>query len=341
MGRVIVEPSDPIAKASQGLTQAPPAVVMIRPHQFAPNPATVADNAFQSLPTGTPAEVARAAYDEVTVMAEQLRDAGVAVHLYDDVTHTAPDSVFPNNWFSTHNSGQIAVFPMHSPSRRSERRPDIIDELKAGYHVSVVYDYSGLEHDGLFLEGTGSMVLDHLHRVAYVCRSNRVSEPALQRFCTDFDYHAFVFDAFDPAGTRIYHTNVLMALATEYALVCLSAITEARQRRRVHGHLEATGRRVIDLSADQLTEFAGNAIEVQGRDGRLLVMSRRAVATLTHDQRAVIESSSTLLPVDIGTIEHAGGSARCMLAGIHLRARTGGDIDEVQDVPDPGLVRPN
>lgn len=320
--------------------QAPPAVVMIRPHQFSPNPATAIDNAFQSLPDGTPGEVARAAYGEVTVMAERLRDAGVSVHLYEDVTHTAPDSVFPNNWFPTHSSGQIAVFPMHSVSRRSERRPDLIDDLKSRYHVPVVYDYSGLEHDGLFLEGTGSMVLDHVHRVAYVCRSNRVSEPALQRFCTDFGYHAFVFDAFDPSGTRIYHTNVLMAVATDYALIGLSAITDARQRRRVRGHLEATGRRVVDLTMEQLTNFAGNAIELQGRAGRVLVMSERAVHTLSADQLAVIEASSTILPVDIGTIEHAGGSARCMLAGIHLTPRTGGDIEEVQEVPDPGLVRP-
>lgn len=326
---------------SQPRNQAPPAVVMIRPHQFTPNPATVIDNAFQSMPEGTPAQVAQAAYDEVSRMAEQLDEAGVRVHLYEDQTHSAPDSVFPNNWFSTHNSGQVAVFPMHSPSRRSERRPDLIDDLKANYHVPVVYDYSGLEHDGLFLEGTGSMVLDHVQRVAYVCRSNRVSEPALQRFCTDFDYHAFVFDAFDPSGTRIYHTNVLMALATEYALIGLSAITDTRQRRRVRGHIEATGRRVIDLSTEQLTEFAGNAIELQGRDGRVLVMSQRAVDTLTPEQRQIIEASSRILPVDIRTIEHAGGSARCMLAGVHLTPRTGGDIAEVQEIPDPGLVRPN
>ncbi|HHU08842.1 MAG TPA: amidinotransferase [Intrasporangiaceae bacterium] len=326
---------------SQPVTQAPSAVVMIRPHQFAPNPATTVDNAFQSPPTGTAQEVARAAYEEVTVMADQLRAAGVTVHLYEDETHTAPDSVFPNNWFSAHNSGQVAVFPMHSPSRRSERRTDIIDGLKAAYHVPVVYDYSGLEQDGLFLEGTGSMVLDHIHRVAYVCRSNRVSEPALQRFCTDFDYHAFVFDAFDPAGTRIYHTNILMAVATEYALIGLSAIPDARQRRRVRGHLEATGRRVVDLTMEQLTDFAGNAIEVQGSDGRVLVMSRRAVQTLTDEQREIIEASSRILPVDIGTIEHAGGSARCMLAGIHLPPRTGEAIVEVQEVPDPGLVRPS
>ena len=168
-----------------------------------------------------------------------------------------------------------------------------------------------------------------------------MSEPALQRFCTDFDYHAFVFDAFDPSGTRIYHTNVLMAVASEYALIGLSAITDPRQRRRVRGHLESTGRRVIDLTMEQLTEFAGNAIELQGRDGRILVMSSRAVATLTRDQRDIIEASSTILRVDIGTIEHAGGSARCMLAGIHLSPRTGGDIKEVQSVPDPGLVRPS
>lgn len=322
------------------VTQAPTGVVMIRPHRFAPNPATVVDNAFQSLPSGTAAEVAQAAYREVTEMARALTDSGVRVHLYEDSDNTAPDSVFPNNWFSTHGHDQIAVFPMHSPSRRSERRSDIIDDLKRDYHVHTVFDYSGLEYDGLFLEGTGSMVLDHLARVAYVCRSNRVSEPALQRFCTDFGYHAFVFDAVDPDGQPIYHTNVLMAVASDYALIGLDAIRDERQRRRVRGHLEATGRRVVPLTMEQVGEFAGNAIELTGRDGPLLVLSARALRSLTAEQRRVVESAGAVLPVDITTIEHAGGSARCMLAGVHLRPRTGGLVDEVQEIATVGLLRP-
>ncbi|WP_217997023.1 citrulline utilization hydrolase CtlX [Kineosphaera limosa] len=298
---------------------APNAVVMVRPHHFAPNPATRADNAYQSVPAGTPAQVARAAFDEVTAMADTLRTAGVTVHLFDDTGTATPDSVFPNNWFSTEASGSVAIYPMHCPNRRNERRQDILDELARHYRVTRHFDYSRYEHDGLFLEGTGSMVLDHHARRAYACRSRRMSEPLLHRFCADFDYEPVVFDAFDDSGVPIYHSNVLMSVGTSTALVGLDAMPEPTDRRRVRAELEATGRQVVPLSRAQIAEFAGNAFELSTPTGNVLVMSARGVASLSPAQRATIEAATPLLPVAIPTIEHAGGSARCMLAGIHLQ----------------------
>lgn len=302
-------------------THAPSCIIMVRPHRFAPNPATRIDNAFQAIPTDSPDEVSRSAYLEVTAMADAIERAGVRVHLFEDHGRSAPDSVFPNNWFTTHPDGTVAVYPMFSPSRRSERRSDVIELLKSDYYVTTVYDYSGLEHDELYLEGTGVMVFDHVARLAYVCRSHRVSEPALQRFCTDHGYDSLVFDAVDTEGVPVYHTNVMMSVGTDLALVGLSSITDLGQRRRVVEHLEATGRTVIDLTAEQVADFAGNAIELAGADGLVLVMSARGVRSLRPDQVRAIEASTALLPVDIPTIEYAGGSARCMIAGVHLRPR--------------------
>lgn len=304
---------------------APRAVVMVRPHHFTPNPQTRLDNAYQSAPQGTPAQVARAAYDEVTVMAQALRDAGVTVHLYDDIGTATPDSVFPNNWFSTESSGALAVYPMHSLNRRAERRADILEDLARSYRVTRVHDYTEYESAGEFLEGTGSMVLDHRARRAYACRSLRMSEPLLRRFCDEFAYEAVVFDAVDDDGVPIYHTNVLMSVGTATALVGLEAMPSPADRERVRAELEATGREVVALTRAQVAAFAGNAFEVTTPQGNLLVMSARGVASLTPSQRATLEATTPLLPVHIPTIEHAGGSARCMLAGIHLPPRASAD----------------
>ncbi len=304
--------------------QAPGAVVMIRPHRFTPNPDTAADNAFQVPATGDPDELARKAYQEVTRAAEVLEGAGITVHLFDDEDATRPDSVFPNNWFSTHAGGRVALYPMYAPSRRTERRPDIVEMLKAQYRVQDVIDYSGLEYDNIFLEGTGAMVLDHLSRVAYAARSRRADPVVLERFCTAFGYEPMAFDAADENGTPVYHTNVLMCIASEFVLIGLSMITDPQRRQEVVQRL--SGRRgtrpVLDLSPQQVYDFAGNSIELEGTDGqRFLALSSRAAASLTQEQRRVIERSCTLLPVDVPTIELAGGSVRCMVASIHLDPR--------------------
>jgi len=302
--------------------QAPGAVVMVRPHHFSSNPDTMQDNAFQSSGSGRSAtELAATAYEEVTAMAQALETAGVRVHLFEDETRATPDAVFPNNWFSTHAGGHVAVYPMYAPNRQRERRSDIIDMLKANYRVQDVIDYSGLEPDGVYLEGTGAMVLDHLQRVAYVARSHRADPLALERFCTHFNFEPMVFDAADASGRAVYHTNVLMCVATDFALIGLDMVTDAKRRTEVRERLADNGRTVIGLSTKQIGEFAGNAIELQGRSGRVLALSARALRALTPEQVAQISDSVTLLPLHVPTLELAGGSVRCMLAGIHLNAR--------------------
>ncbi|MGY1607969.1 citrulline utilization hydrolase CtlX [Geodermatophilus sp. SYSU D00700] len=303
--------------------QAPAAVVLVRPHAFQPNPQTLADNAFQAAEVGgDPAVLARRAHDEVTALADALTGVGVRVHLFDDPEPDRPDSVFPNNWLSTHADGRVALFPMYAANRRRERRGDVVEFLKAAYRVHEVVDLSGLEHDGVFLEGTGAMVLDHVHRVAYVARSRRVDPVALERFCRVFGYEPVVFDAVDAAGRPIYHTNVMMSVGGEYALVALEMLPSAAEREQLCTRLAAGGRTVVPLTGRQIGEFAGNAIEVLGSDGPVLALSARAAASLDTGQRRLIEASARLLPVAVPTVELAGGSVRCMIAGVHLEART-------------------
>lgn len=311
-----------MTRAPSASAQAPGAVVMVRPRRFTPNPATAADNAFQR-DAGAEAEaVARAAHAEVGAVAARLEAEGVRVHLFeDDGSRDTPDSVFPNNWFSTHAGGHVAIFPMYSPSRRRERRADVIELLKARYRVQDVIDYSGLEPDGLFLEGTGAMVLDHVARIAYTARSNRADAVALERFCTHFNFEPMVFDTADAAGRPIYHTNVIMCVATEFALVGFGLLTDPARAEAVRERLRESGREVIELSNAQVAEFAGNALELGARDGRILAMSERGVDSLTPEQKRAIGRSCRLVGLRVPTIELAGGSVRCMLAGIHLAAR--------------------
>jgi len=307
--------------------QAPAAVVMVRPHRFTPNPETAADNTFQQAATSDAAQAVaeEAAYREVTVAVESLRIEGVKVHLFEDRgEHDTPDSVFPNNWFSTHSGGHVAIYPMYSPNRRRERRSDVIEMLKTSYRVQDVIDYTGLEQDGLFLEGTGAMVLDHLARVAYAARSHRADPVALERFSTHFNFEPMVFDTADAAGRPIYHTNVLMCVATAFALVGFDNMPNTARAAEVRARLEESGRDVIALSAAQIADFAGNAIELSGHDGRILALSQRAFDSLTNTQKARIERSARLLPLSVPTVEMAGGSVRCMIAGIHLAPRQQG-----------------
>jgi hypothetical protein len=300
--------------------QAPAAVIMVRPHHFCSNPDTLADNAFQKK-TGFDQQISQQAHTEVSRMAAQLEQAGIRVHVFDDESQDRPDAVFPNNWFSTHAGGHVAVYPMAAPSRQRERRWDVIEMLKQNYRVQDVIDYSGLAQDGIYLEGTGAMVLDHMERVAYVVRSQRADPIALERFCTHFNFEPMAFDAADAQGKPVYHTNVLMCIGTQLAMVGAEMITDTKRREEIGQRLRTPGRELIELTQEQIAEFAGNALELQGDKGRVLAISSRAVRALTPAQRRQIESCATMLPIDVPTIELAGGSVRCMLAGIHLAPR--------------------
>jgi hypothetical protein len=303
--------------------QAPAAVVMIRPHRFHPNPETASDNAFQRLDAGLPPDrTAQKAFDEVTAAAKKLEAEDVRVHVFEDRgAQDTPDSVFPNNWFSTHSGGHVALFPMYSPSRRRERRYDIIEMLKAEYRVQDIIDYSSLEYDDLFLEGTGAMVLDHIARVAYTAQSNRANAIALERFCTHFNFEPMAFATADRDGNPIYHTNVMMCIATDFALVGFDIIKDPARRKEIWTRIEEVGRDAIELSHEQIADFAGNAIELSTPEGRILAISARAAASLHDDQKKIIEKSAKIVELHVPTIELAGGSVRCMLAGIHLSRR--------------------
>lgn len=301
--------------------QAPAAVIMVRPRHFSPNPETAADNAFQKAPGADAATLAQRAWDEVGAAAQELHKAGVRVHLFECERTDTPDAVFPNNWISTHAGGHVALYPMYCANRRRERRADVVEWLKVHYRVQDVIDYCGLEHDGLFLEGTGAMVLDHVERVAYVCRSQRAHPVALERFATHFNYEPMVFDAIDSKGRAVYHTNVLMCIGTAFALVGLDMIPDRRRREHMVQRLAEGGREVLALSETQVQAFAGNALELSTPTGRVLALSTTALAALDASQRSCIQQSARLVPLHIPTIELAGGSVRCMLAGVHLAAR--------------------
>ena len=315
-------------------------MILIRAERFVPNPATAADNAFQAdPPLGQSDDVTSArALAEMDAVADALRTAGVRVHVFADGDHTRPDSVFPNNWLSTHAGGNVAVYPMYASNRRHERRADVLEMLKSSYRVSTIVDYSGLEPDGIFLEGTGAMVLDHVSRVAYTAVSHRADTHVLERFCTDFGYEPMAFDAVDSEGVPVYHSNVIACIGTDVAMIALEMIPDETRRAAVRDRLTVNGRTVIELTEEQVREFAGNAVELCGRtpEGRrhyLMAMSSRARRSLRPDQVAAIEQSCAIVDVDIPTIELAGGSVRCMIAGIHLDRRPPG----VEPEPTPAV----
>jgi len=302
------------------IQQSANAVVMIRPFRFYPNPETASDNAFQrEIAPADGDTVSKAAQEEFDRTVEILRGAGVVVHVFEDtVSPEKPDAVFPNNWFSTHPDGRIALYPMYSPARRNERRRDIIDELGKLYRISALVDYSSYEQRGLYLEGTGSLVLDYVNRIAYVSRSKRSDRELVARFCGDFSFESTLFESVGDDGRPIYHTNVMMCIGSQFALVGLDLITDSGERETIRRRLETSGRKVIELDRTQVANFAGNALELRNDSEKLLVLSRRAAEALTTEQRNEIERHARLLPLDLPTIELAGGSARCMLATIHL-----------------------
>ncbi len=303
-------------------------MILVRAERFVPNPATAADNAFQrDAPAGQSEDATSLkALAEMDALARALREAGVRVHVFEDPDHTRPDSVFPNNWLSTHAGGYVAVYPMYASNRRHERRADVLEMLKSEYRCQAIVDYSGLEPDGIFLEGTGAMVLDHVSRVAYTAVSHRADTHVLERFCSDFNYEPMAFEAVDSDGVPVYHTNVVACVGTDVALIGLGMIRDEQRRQQIRERLSCNGRTIVELSEHQIREFAGNAVELCGRTptGRrryVMAMSGRAERSLRPDQVAAIEESCEIVSVDIPTIELAGGSVRCMIAGIHLDRR--------------------
>ena len=295
------------------MKQSSDTVVMVRPHHFTSNPETLADNTFQSVSQAN--DVAQKAYDEVTEAANTLRQQGVTVHLFEDETTQTPDSVFPNNWLTTHASGELVLYPMFSNNRRKERRADIIEFLQGHYNYSTTLDLSGLEQKEQFLEGTGAIVFDHQAKLAYAARSKRMHEAALNSLCERLGYEPVVFDASNSAGTPVYHTNVIMAVGTEFVMVALDMIEE-KARQRVITAIQHSGKALIELSETQIAQFAGNTLELDTKNGKLLALSTTAFEALTEEQKIHLAQWVKLVPMSVPTIELGGGSIRCMLAQV-------------------------
>lgn len=298
--------------------QAPDTVVMVRPHYFSSNPQTQNDNGFQHHrpDAASKDEIAITAEAEVTEAAERLQQAGVDVLLFEDTTRQTPDSVFPNNWFSTHHDGSLIVYPMYASNRRLEYRSDILDTLSHRYAISSVTDLRKHASQSHYLEGTGSIVFDHLNKLAFAARSKRTSDKLLRKVCQQLGYCPILFDAFDIHGAPVYHTNVLMSIGTEYVMICMDMVAPV-DRPRLTALFNETGKQLIVLSEQQIYRFCGNTIELTGHK-RLLALSSTAADALTRQQLECLASSVDLLPLSVPTIELAGGSVRCMLAGVHL-----------------------
>jgi len=301
-------------------------VLMIRPVRFLGNPQTSATNAFQGAAALSEDAAQQSALAEFETLTAALARAGVGVHVIDDTPepHT-PDSIFPNNWVSFHADGTAVLYPMLAPNRRAERREDVLAKLTAehGFHISRVIDLTHHERDGKFLEGTGSLVLDRVNRIAYACISPRTDLDVLGDFAQQLDYEIVAFEAADANGVPIYHTNVMMAVGERFAAVCSASIREDK-RADVVEMLGRTGHAVLDLSHEQVLAFAGNMLELAtASGGAIAAMSQRALDSLSPDQRSFIEQhAGPIVAVPIPTIETlGGGSARCMLAEVHLPRR--------------------
>jgi hypothetical protein len=306
-----------------GKTQTTRNLFMVRPAHFGPNAQTAVSNVFQQSGEHPSTLLEAAALNEFDGMVDCLRAAGVHLIVVDDTEiPVKPDAVFPNNWITTHANGDVFLFPLEASNRRAERRMDIVDAFAADYGFAVgrVTDLSAHECEGRFLEGTGSMVLDRVHRVAYVTPSTRTHPELLRDFALEAGYEACAFDTLDDGGRPIYHTNVMMAIGERFVVICGAAIADSRQREAVMQRLAGTGRRIIDITMEQMVAFAGNLLEVRGKaDEPLIVLSQTAHNVLTDRQRALLQDFGNLLPVSISTIERVGGgSVRCMLAEIFL-----------------------
>lgn len=302
--------------------QTSTSVLMVRPARFGFNPHTAATNAFQSHLTGlNPEEISQKAKEEFDQFVTMLRDKGIRVLVAADTwAPEKPDAVFPNNWISMHADGRVVLYPMQAESRRAERRPDILELLRQDYEVKEVIDLSAAEKRGRYLEGTGSMILDHDHRLAYACLSPRTDRKLLEDFCHQFNYQALAFHAFDHTGGPVYHTNVMLCIGHQFALLAPDTIRDEEERYQVLSALRDTGHEVISITMDQLRHFAGNMLEVENEAGEhFLVMSQQARLSLQPDQVQAIEKYAEILAAPLDTIEQiGGGSARCMMAEIFL-----------------------
>lgn len=308
------------------MKQTTNSILMIRPVAFRMNEQTAVNNYYQKVIENLlPASVNAKAQEEFDAFVSKLRKVGVNVIVVDDTLEpNTPDSIFPNNWISFHENGDVVLYPMFADNRRLERREDILDILEdEGFVINEIMDYSSAEEDGFYLEGTGSIVLDRENDKAYCALSPRADEELFIEFCEDFEYTPVLFEAFQTVGAErklIYHTNVMMSIGETFAIICAESIDDKKERKMVLDSLRGDEKEIILITEQQVNNFAGNMLEVKGYDDkRYLVMSSSAYNSLTKKQIAQIEEHVTILSSSLDTIEACGGgSARCMMAEIFL-----------------------
>ena len=306
------------------MRQSTNSILMIRPNNFGFNEETANDNHYQNKEflDSNSNENAQKEFDN---MVKNLKQNGISVHVFqdDDINYT-PDSIFPNNWISFHENGDIGLYPMYAKNRRLERRPEVLEFLEEqGFGIENIVDYSGAESENKFLEGTGSMILDRENRIAYCSISNRSNEDLFIDFCEDFEFTPVLFNSFQSVGDErlpIYHTNVMMCVTMSYVVICLDSIDDKKQRKNVCEFIKKSEKEIINISENQVEKFAGNMLELLNDKGEsVLVMSKSAENSLSENQKNTITNYSKIISSDINTIELCGGgSARCMMAEIFL-----------------------
>ncbi|MFD2566279.1 citrulline utilization hydrolase CtlX [Pseudotenacibaculum haliotis] len=301
-------------------------ILMIRPVNFRMNEQTAVNNYYQKVLENTlPSAVNANAQKEFDTYVDKLRSFGINVIVVSDTEDfDTPDSIFPNNWISFHENGTVGLYPMFAENRRLERREDVLEAIeKAGFLIDDVMDYTSAEEEDIFLEGTGSIILDRKHRKAYCALSPRADEELFVEFCEDFEYTPVIFESnqtVDGERKAIYHTNVMMCLGETFAVICLDSIDDKKERKNVLKHLKSDKKEVIAITEKQVNNFAGNMLQVRGNnDQRYLVMSQAAYNSLTEHQIKTIEKHCPIISSSLDTIEACGGgSARCMMAEVFL-----------------------
>lgn len=288
-------------------------ILLIRPQNFQYNAETAASNEFQNkVDNGEEKHIKQLALAEFDRFAASLRSKGVSVLVFDDTNEPEkPDAVFPNNWISFHSDGTVVLYPMCAESRRSERRMDIVESLRRDFRIEKIIDLSHFENENRFLEGTGSIVFDHVNKIAYACLSPRTDEKLFTETSQTLGYTPISFRAVDAKNRAIYHTNVMMCIGVGYAVICLESIENAEEKERVIESLEWNGLETIDISVEQMNNFAGNMLTVSGENGKVfLVLSQSAFDSLRTEQISILEKYCELLPIPIPTIEAIGGGSK-------------------------------
>ena len=300
-------------------------VMMVRPASFQFNSETAVSNAFQKKIDHLSSEsILEKAKEEFDAFVNKLRLHKIEVLvILDTISPTKPDAIFPNNWISMGTDGKVFLFPMCTPNRRLERRKSIIDELNEKFKIVEISDISESENNGVFLEGTGSIIFDHLNNTAYACISPRTDEDLFKSHCQEIGYTPVCFYSKDKNDLLVYHTNVMLTIGIDFAIICTETIKDLNERNQVLNTLKNDGKQVIEITEDQMNQFAGNMLQLKNKDGQsFLVMSKSAFNSLTDLQLKQIEPLTNIISVDIPTIETiGGGSARCMMAEIFLESK--------------------